>query len=175
MVLRQGDAIEIIEALRKIAVRPTSAYARKRAALLVCRKPGGLDADQKQKIIEKAEDYRRRKYGFVKAFAHRLDRLFSNRYVFRRLARMDDYPISSWLVAYVYDRVLGYQFGTPPNAARPDHLLDHCVEARWSFVWADSTESVEAFCWVYELSPVDNKVGATSDVPENAADESPGE
>jgi hypothetical protein len=78
-------------------------------------------------------------------------------------------------VAYVYDRVLGYQFGAPPNTVRPDHLLDHCVEAGWDFVWADSPESVEDFCSVYELTSVDGNVSAASDVSENAMDESPGE
>jgi hypothetical protein len=152
MVLRTGDRIEIVEALRKVVVRPISAYARTRSRLLVCRKPGGLDPDQKQKIVEKAQQYRGRKYGFGKIFAHALDRFFNNRYVFRRLARMDDYPICSWLVAFVYDRALGHQFGVRPNAAQPDDLLDHCVQEGWSFVWTDSKESAADFCRVYELA-----------------------
>jgi hypothetical protein len=152
MVLRAGDRIEIVEALRKVVVRPISAYARTRSRLLVCRRPGGLDPDQKQKIVEKAQQYRGRKYGVGKIFAHALDRLFNNRYVFRRLARMDDYPICSWLVAFAYDRVLGHHFGVPPNAAQPDDLLDHCVQEGWSFVWADSKESAADFCRVYGLA-----------------------
>jgi len=152
MVLRAGDRVEIVEALRKVVLRPISAYARTRARLLVCRRPGGLDPEQKQEIVEKAEEYRGRKYGVGKIIAHAMDRVFGNRYVFRRLARMDYYPICSWLVAYVYDRVLGHQFGVAPNAAQPDDLLDHCVGAGWSFVWADSKESAEDFCRVYGLT-----------------------
>jgi hypothetical protein len=162
MVLRVGDRIEIVEALRKVVVRPISAYARTRSRLLVCRKPGGLDPDQKQRIVEKAQQYRGRNYGFGKILAHALDRFFNNRYVFRRLARMDDYPICSWLVAFVYDRALGHRFGVPPNAAQPDDLLDHCVEAGWSFVWANSRESAADFCRVYALTTGQGSAGDAS-------------
>jgi hypothetical protein len=171
MVLRVGDKIEIIEALRKVVVRPISEYARTRARLLVCRKPGGLDPDQKKKIIEKAQDYRGRRYGVGKIVAHALDRLFDNRYIFRRLARMDDYPICSWLVAYVYDRVLNFHFGVPPNAAQPDDLLDHCVQAGWRFVWADSSESVADFCTVYELTAAQSSPSETLQVSEIPTDD----
>ncbi|MHC4333929.1 MAG: pentapeptide repeat-containing protein [Planctomycetota bacterium] len=171
MVLQVGDRVEIVEALRKVVVRPISAYARTRSRLLVCRKPGGLDPDQKREIVEKAQQYRGRKYGVGKIFAHALDRLFNNRYVFRRLARMDDYPICSWLVAFVYDRVLGQQFGVPPNAAQPDDLLDHCVKEGWSFVWADSKESAADFCRVYGLTAGPGGPSDTSQESETGADE----
>lgn len=153
MVLRcVGDEVEIIEAIYKVVVRPIKAYAGGKSRLLVSRRPGGLSEEEKEKMTEKAEDYQGRKYGYWKLFMHALDRIFNNRYVFRRLAGMDDYPICSWLVAYVYDRVLGVQFGGPPDAAQPDDILDHCVEKEWEFVWSDSKESVADFCGVYGLA-----------------------
>jgi len=156
MVLRVGEKIEIIEALYKVVIRPITAYTGGKSKLVVCRRPGGLDDEQRRRIIEKAEDYRGRKYGCLKIVAHALDRLFNNKYVFRRLTRMDDYPICSWLVAYVYDRVLGCRFGAPPNAVQPDDLLDHCVDADWDFIWADSRESVADFCSAYKLPDADD-------------------
>jgi hypothetical protein len=48
--------------------------------------------------------------------------------------------------------VLGYKFGTEPNAAQPDDILDHCVDSDWDFIWADSKESVADFKKTYKLS-----------------------
>lgn len=151
MVLRVGEEIEIIEALWKTVIRPITAYKEKKSRLLVCRKPGGIDEEQKQRMVKKAEYYEGKLYGFWEIAFHALDRLVNNAYFFRRLIKDDDYPICSWLVAYVYDRVLGYRFGTSPNAAQPDDILDHCVDNDWEFVWADSKETVKNFCNIYDL------------------------
>jgi hypothetical protein len=158
MVLRVGEEIEIIEALWKTVIRPMTAYKGKKAKLLVCRKPGGIEEQQRQKMIEKAEYYVGKQYGFWEITFHVLDRLLNNSYVFRRLIKDDDYPICSWLVAYVYDRVIGYRFGAPPNAAQPDDILDHCVDYGWDFVWADSSLSVANFCRTYMLPDEDDVV-----------------
>jgi len=152
MVLRAGEEIEIIEALWTTVIRPITAYKGVKSKLLVCRKPGGIDEEQKQKMIEKAEYYKGQTYGYLKIVFHVLDRFLNNRYVFRRLIENNEYPICSWLVAYVYDRILGYQFGTEPNAAQPDDLLDHCLDYDWEFIWADSGKSAADFCRTYELS-----------------------
>lgn len=152
MVLRVGDEIEIIEALWRTVIRPITAYEGKKSMLLVCRKPGGIEEEQKQKMIEKAEYYKGKTYGYRKIAYHILDRFLNNRYVFRRLIENNEYPICSWLVAYVYDRILGYQFGTEPKAAQPDDLLDHCLDYDWDFIWADSDKSAADFCRTYKLS-----------------------
>ncbi len=152
MVLRVGEEIEIIEAMWRTIIRPITEYKGKKSKLLVCRKPGSIDQEQKRRMIEKAEYYKGKTYGFWKIALHMLDRLLNNRYVFRRLIKDNEYPICSWLVAYVYDRVLKYQFGAPPNAAQPDDLLDHCLDYDWEFIWADSGESVADFCRTYKLS-----------------------
>ena len=151
MVLRVGEEVEIIEALWKTVIRPITAYRGKKSRLLVCRKPGGIDDEKREEMVKKAEYYEGKPYGFWEIAFHALDRLVNNAYFFRRLIKDDDYPICSWLVAYVYDRVLGYRFGTPPNAAQPDDILDHCVDYDWEFVWADSNETVKNFCKIYDL------------------------
>lgn len=149
-----GTGGEIIEALNLVKRRSILAYRGRRSQLLVTRKPGGISVSQKQGVASKALEYQGRSYGYLKIAAHVLDRLFNNRYLFRRLAHMHEYPICSWLVAFVYDRVLCYWFSLPPNAAQPDDLLDHCVRAGWSFVWADSTETWSEFRSVYGIWPV---------------------
>jgi len=152
IVLRVGEEIEIIEAMWTTVIRSITTYKGKRAKLLACRKPGGIDQEQKKKMIEKAEYYKGKTYGYYKIALHVLDRLLNNRYVFRRLIKDNEYPICSWLVAYVYDRVLGYHFGTEPNAAQPDDLLDHCLDYEWEFIWADSGKSVADLYRTYKLS-----------------------
>jgi len=152
MVLRVGEEVEIIEALWKTVIRPITAYKGIKSKLLVCRKPGGIDQEQQQKMIEKAEYYKGKTYGYYKIALHILDRLLNNRYVFRRLIKDNEYPICSWLVAYVYDRILGYRFGVEPNAAQPDDILDHCLDCDWDFIWADSDKSVTDLCRTYKLS-----------------------
>jgi hypothetical protein len=156
MVLRVDEEMEIIEAIWRTVVRPIKVYEGKKAKLLVCRKPGGIEEEQKQEMVKKAEYYKGKIYGFWEITFHVLDRFLNNSYFFRRLIKDNDYPICSWLVAYVYDRVLGYGFGAPPNAAQPDDLLDHCVDSDWEFIWADSRESVADFCRTYKLSDADD-------------------
>ena len=155
MVLRAGENIEIIEALWTTVIRPITAYKGGTAKLLISRRPEEINEEQKQKMIKKAEYYKGKPYGFWEITFHALDRLLNNSYVFRRLIKDNDYPICSWLVAYVYYKVLNYKFGTEPNAAQPDDIMDHCVKSNWNFVWADSDESVQDFKDTYNL-PDDN-------------------
>lgn len=155
MVLRVGQQIEIIEALIWTVIRPITAYKNNKAMLLVSRKPGGIEPENKEKMIKKAEYYKGKPYGFWEISFHILDRLLNNSYVFRRLIKNNDYPICSWLVAFVYDRVLGYKFGVEPNAAQPDDILDHCVRSHWDFIWADSEESIKDFYMTYGLSVIE--------------------
>jgi hypothetical protein len=161
MVLRVGERIEIIEALWRTVIRPITAYEGRKSKLLVCRKPGGIEQEQKRKMIEEAQYYEGKRFGVFSIVLHALDRPFNNRYVFRRLIKNNNYPICSWLVAYVYDIVLGFRFGGPPNAAQPDDILDHCVDHDWQFIWADSSQSVADFCRTYKLSDEDDVAKTT--------------
>lgn len=143
---------QVIEAINpKVAIRPLEAYKGTKAKLVVFRIPQPLSVEQKEKIVAKADEYHGLRYGFLKIAAHALDGFFGGVYLFRRLARMDSYPICSWVVAYIYKRVLDYQFGVKPNAAQPDDILDHCVKADWQCVWSDSKESYRDFAKTYKI------------------------
>jgi hypothetical protein len=143
LVLEVADTVTVIDTVGiRVSVRPLSAYRFSRSKVLVSRVPGGLSARQKACLVEKARDYEGRLYGVFKLLFHALDRILDNRYFFRRLATVDDYPICSWMVAYVYQRSLGLMFGCPPNAAQPDDILDYCVASRWTRVWANSAPTL---------------------------------
>ena len=62
-------------------------------------------------------------YGYGKMFLYLLDWVLLGKYVFRRLGRMDNYPICSWLVAHRYQKA-GKRFGRPAGAATPDDIWD---------------------------------------------------
>lgn len=76
-------------------------------------------------ILRQCRDYKGRRYGVLKLIAHGLDHLLGDRYIFRRLCLLDRYPICSWLVAWVYKRCLGIEFGVPPEYAQPDDIHDY--------------------------------------------------
>ena len=150
LVLQVADSVTVIDTVGiRVSARPLRAYRLLPSKLLVSRVPGGLSARQKASLAEKARDYEGRLYGVFKLLSHALDRLLDNRYFFRRLARTDDYPICSWMVAYAYQRSLGLLFGCPPNAAQPDDILDYCVASRWTRVWADSAHTLAECQSVY--------------------------
>jgi hypothetical protein len=150
LVLEVASKVMVIDTVGiRVRVRHLSANSFSRSKVLVSRVPGGLSAQQKESITAKARNYEGRLYGVFKLLAHALDRLLDNHYFFRRLARMDDYPICSWIVAYTYQRSLGLMFGCPPNAAQPDDILDYCVASRWTRVWADSVSTMSECQSVY--------------------------
>ena len=151
LVLEVGSIIKVIDTVGvRVAVRPIQSYQNEKSKVLVSPVPGGLSFQQKEMLVVKALEYRGRMYGIFKLFAHALDRLFDNRYVFRRNIRMDKYPICSWIVAYVYKRVLGLLFGCPPNAAQPDDILDYCMRFRWTNVWSESAETLDECKRIYK-------------------------
>ncbi len=89
----------------------------------------GLSDDEREAVAAAALGYKGRSYGPLKLGLHLGDALLSkvaggSPYFFRRLARMDDYPICSWVWACAYDKALGYQFGCDPEAASPDDMHD---------------------------------------------------
>ena len=74
-------------------------------------------------IAAVARSYVGRRYGYLKIVLHLCDWLLQGAYVFRRLGRMNRYPICSWLVAHCYAKV-GRNFGVKPGAASPDDIWD---------------------------------------------------
>ena len=82
---------------------------------------------QKSEIISYCNEMQGKRYGYLKILAHFGDSLLGNRYFFRRLALLKDYPICSWLVAFAFECVAPNFFGIRPNIAQPDCLYDYCV------------------------------------------------
>lgn len=125
----------IIEALSPVVKkrRLMDAYGKPRSSRVMVIRPRyeTLTPDNelaqsihKYTVAVTALEYEGKKYGHVKLVAHFLDWCLGGRYVFRRLARMDDYPICSWVVAYAADSV-GWDFGVEPNGCSPDDVYDH--------------------------------------------------
>ncbi len=82
-----------------------------------------LSQDEIEAIVAAAKSYVGRRYGYFKIFVHLVDWILLGAYVFRRLARMDRYPICSWLVAHAFGKA-GKHFGVEPGAAAPDDIWD---------------------------------------------------
>ncbi|HLE57869.1 MAG TPA: hypothetical protein VJB15_12355, partial [Rhodothermia bacterium] len=80
-------------------------------------------------IVAAAEKYNGHKYGYGKLIAHFLDWMLLGAYVFRRLAKMDKYPICSWLVAHSFAKA-GRNFGVQPGAASPDDIWDFVTQRK---------------------------------------------
>ncbi len=104
--------------------------------------PLNLTVENKTAIIAAAEAYVGRTYGYVKIAAHLLDWILFGVYFFRRLARMDEYPICSWLVAHAFAEA-DKTFGVPPGKASPDDI--------WDFV----TSNPDKYREVHPLGPLD--------------------
>ncbi len=113
-------------------------------------RPLNLTVEEKTIIIAAAEEYVGRTYGYLKIAAHLLDWLFFGVYFFRRLARMDDYPICSWLVAHSFEAA-GKNFGLPPGKASPDDI--------WDFVITNP----EKYRVVHSLGPLEHDRPAGAD------------
>lgn len=78
-------------------------------------------------VAQAALSYEGRKYGFAKIIAHALDWFLGKRFVFRRLAGMDNMPICSWVWSHAYRRGASVYFGAPANQVDPDDMYDHVV------------------------------------------------
>ncbi len=114
----------IVEALSRVKRHPLWArYGPPADVEVAVFRPLGIDGAQARAVVEAAEGYVGRPYGYLKIAAHLADWALLGVYAFRRLARMDDYPICSWLVAHAFKRA-GIEFGTAPGAASPDDIHD---------------------------------------------------
>jgi len=124
-VMVDGD--HLVEALSKVFKNDLRQRYRGGRAQIAIYRWKGLTEEELQTVGAKAHSYVGRGYGWTKILAHAMDRMFGGVYWFRRLARMDKYPICSWVVAYAY-HTIGKGFGVEPNAADPDHIWDYCEE-----------------------------------------------
>lgn len=116
----------IVEALHTVKRHALGVQYGGRQTEVAIYRPINLTPMQVNRVVEEAERYVGRRYGYLKIAAHALDTVLLGAYAFRRLARMDRYPICSWLVAYAYERGAGKDFGVPPYTAQPDDISDFC-------------------------------------------------
>jgi hypothetical protein len=114
----------VVEALREVQRhRIVEQYGGEEHEVSLYRSVRLTPGDMKR-VVAKAESYVGRRYGYGKIALHALDWALQGAYVFRRLGRMDDYPICSWLVAQAYGEV-GLHFGCAAGAASPDDIWDY--------------------------------------------------
>lgn len=123
----------IVEANRVVQKNIMGRYRNNKNTDIAIFRPVDRDEYILETIALKAESYVGRKYGYLKIVAHFLDWCLGGRYLFRRFARMDRYPICSWVVSYSYDAV-NKTFGVPPWAASPDDIWDYCISHPNEFV-----------------------------------------
>ena len=151
------DPLRVCEALRHVTIQPLA--ARLEGNWIEIYRPFILLHDSARSsalrgcLTSKCDKWEGRKYGWWKNIAQALDGLIGERYVFRRLCRLKQYPICSWLVAYAFETCVArvaklleipdaawpheHFFGVPPNAATPDDIHDACQDpVRFIKIWS---------------------------------------
>ncbi len=119
--------VEVLSRVRRH--RLWGRYSRKRRTAVAVYRAKNLNAEQIRKIVEKAEAYVGREYGWLTIVAHFLDWLLQGAYFFRRIIGGDDYPTCSWVVAHAYKEA-GLHFDVRARAASPDDIWDFAAEER---------------------------------------------
>jgi len=129
----EGGPIEdavVVEALSRVRRhRLWARYGRRRRTAVAVYRTKNLSAEQIRKIVEKAETYVGREYGWPTIVAQFLDWLLQGTYFFRWIIGGDKYPICSWVVAHAYKEA-GLHFNVQARAASPDDIWDFAVEER---------------------------------------------
>lgn len=135
----------IVEALEKVYRRGfLGAYGGSGDQVAIYR-PTNLVPGDAEAIVAEAQHFVGDEYGYAKILANAIDLgLFRGRYVLRRLAGLDRYPICSYLVAAAF-QAAGYAFGCEPGAASPDDI--------WAFV----RSRADKYTCVMELAEVPPK------------------
>ena len=128
-VIVEGGPVEeavVVEALWKVVRRPlVDGYGAEGSSDVGIFRPTNLTEEEIRTIVAAANGYVGRRYGVLKLFAHLADWVLQGAYVFRRITRLDRYPICSWLVACSFEKA-GKTFGVAPGAASPDDIWDFC-------------------------------------------------
>jgi hypothetical protein len=116
----------LVEAVRGVRVTTMPRYADARTAVAVYRRRlDAPDRTPRRRIADRGLSYVGKRYGYGKILLHALDWCLLGAFVFRRLGRMDRYPICSWLVACSYSREADITFGIDSAAASPDDIWDY--------------------------------------------------
>jgi hypothetical protein len=133
-----GEYWFVLEALWTVKISPLAGYKDEHQVY----RHVGLMQTQRHNCCKEASKYYGRRYGVLKLGLHAGDaglaKIFGRDvYFFRRLARMDDYPICSWLWAWAYERGVKYEAWGESNAVSPDCMHDHVVKSEdWERVAA---------------------------------------
>lgn len=125
-----------IEALSRVRLHKLyDRYADGNSEICIFR-PRRLTAGQKEKAVRRAGEFVNRKYGYLKIVLHFLDWFLLGAYVFRRIGRMDRYPICSYVVASAF-KAIGKDFAVSSYAATPDDIWDFCINHpdRYRMIW----------------------------------------
>jgi hypothetical protein len=134
MVVKEGALpdVGIIEALTTVKIHPLiDAYGGKKTQVAIF-DPVGFSGIERRLAVKEALKYHGRKYGYLKILAHAADRALGSAYFFRRLCRIDKYPICSWVTPHAYAKI-GYLFlGRQPEMSQPDDQWDDVLRSeRW--------------------------------------------
>ncbi len=117
----------IVEAVRGVKLNNIVECYDKPDSYVSIYRPIGLSDNELTSLVDSASGFIGNKYGYVKLLAHMGDWFLQGAYFFRRLARMKDYPICSWIVAYCYQQI-GRDFGVDCKGAAPDDIWDYVNE-----------------------------------------------
>lgn len=135
MIANDAESSEalIIESLRRTVKRKLiNGYGDLKDIAIY--RANNLSDEDKQVILAKMESYVGRKYGYLKIFLHLGDYVLkrirrSNRdvFFFRKLSKVDKYPICSYSFAQSWSKAMRY-FGVKPNTASPDDIHDFIIK-----------------------------------------------
>ncbi len=116
------------------------AYGSDESTELCIFRPINLTDEEKALILAKANFYVNKKYGYFKLLLHLGDWLLGGLYLFRRLGRMDNYPICSYVVSHAFGAA-NKTFGIANDAASPDDIWDFCLKnpLKYQFIWQKGT------------------------------------
>jgi hypothetical protein len=130
---RPADLFETlsVEALSRVRLGRFWRFYSADSAEVAIYRDETLTRDERQRIAQVSASYAGRRYGYLKLGLHLFDWGASrvvgrDVYLARRLAKMDRYPICSYLGSKGYSAV-GRHFGVTPSAAQPDDMWDYVI------------------------------------------------
>jgi len=135
----------LIESRRRTVYTNLHSYPTEHDVVVVS--PTFLNTSELVRVRTHAEIYKGKKYGWLKILAHGVDHILGDRFLFRRLCALPNYPICSYLVARAYHKAIGYTFGVPFRAAQPDDIADHVRDnpELWKITYFNSKRAKEGF------------------------------
>lgn len=129
--LNTALCVEALASVKKHTL--SSQYGGKKDEVAVYRWPN-LNNEQAALLVEKANSYVGKPYGPGKLFLHFGDWLLGGAYFFRRIGRLDKFPICSYITAMCFNLV-GVDFGTSPYESQPDDQWDYVLKDEWECVF----------------------------------------